>query len=107
MWAVNACTETGMVQVLALSLSGTWGFAINMKDLYATTGWDIVKKAGGEILERYRVKRGQADNDQIDSIRSVAGMKVFDTSDLANKCKAPKILDASGNPFASVAKIGV
>jgi hypothetical protein len=96
-WAVGVNSEIGMVDVRCLNLSTQYGYMINMKDLYATAGWDIVKVAGGEILERFRVRRGRMDEAQVDAIRTVGGMKVFDASSLANNSKGPRIVDIHGN----------
>ncbi len=61
LWAVNM--NHRMVSVKNLDLSGKWGFQLD----YGKVGADMHKivMAGGEILERYKMKRGWVDQDAI------------------------------------------
>lgn len=67
-WAVNVSSETGMVQVRNLTLSGDWGFNIHLARINSDPSLKVVIQAGGEILERYKVKRGKIDQDEVDSL---------------------------------------
>ena len=60
LWAVSCSGETGMADVRNLMLSGSWGFRLKLKDIYSGSAFkkDVIK-AGGELLERYRVARGR------------------------------------------------
>lgn len=67
-WAVNASSETGMVQVRNLSLSGEWGFNLHLSNVINDVDMKRVVAAGGEILERYNARRGTINHDQVDSL---------------------------------------
>lgn len=60
MWAVNAQSEHGVVTVKNLNLSGNRGFLLHYRNMKS---YDDLKRnamrAGGEILERYRLSRGE------------------------------------------------
>lgn len=59
LWAVNV--DGGMANVRNLALSGQWGFRIKVPLIYSASQFDRkVVMAGGELLERYRVRRGAA-----------------------------------------------
>lgn len=81
MWAVNASSETGMVQVRNLSLSGDWGFNLHMRRVQEDVSGKIIRDAGGEILERYRVKRGAINHDKVEELPTdFAGRIIVDKS---------------------------
>lgn len=81
MWAVNASSETGMVQIRNLSLSGDWGFNLHMSRVQEDPSGKIIRDAGGEILERYRVSRGFIKHEQIDELPTdFAGRIAVDTT---------------------------
>jgi len=58
-WAVTANIETGIVEVYNLKLSGEWGFILHIDAMATDPGLKMVINAGGELLERYNVKRGE------------------------------------------------
>lgn len=84
LWQVT-CRE-GVVFVNNVNLSGRWGFVLKDKDLYGTSATDFdkrVMRAGGELLERYRVSRTKMNNDRVQSKllalpTDFAGRLVFD-----------------------------
>lgn len=60
LWAVSIDSRTtvGMLDIRNLSLSGKWGFRFPLKEYF--DGLSTTKKiarAGGELLERYRMPR--------------------------------------------------
>jgi len=62
LWAVAIDRHAQMLDVRNLMLSGAWGFRIRLRDLYSGTDFDKqVMRAGGELLERYRVHRRRVD----------------------------------------------
>ena len=65
LWAVNVNLRGGMATVQALALSGEWGCYIPLARVVNDPQMLYVKQCGGEILERYRVQRGRADNAQL------------------------------------------
>jgi hypothetical protein len=79
MWAVNADSQTGMVQIRNLSLSGDWGFNLHMTKVQEDVSGKLIRDAGGEILERYRVSRGMIKHQQVDELATdFAGRALVD-----------------------------
>lgn len=77
LWGINVDGSTGVMQVFNLALSGRWGFILKLDKIDPEL--KAVMRAGGELLERYRVKRGALNLDSIISLdRDFAGNKVFD-----------------------------
>lgn len=77
LWGINVNGETGVMQVFNLALSGRWGFILKLDKIDPELR--AVMRAGGELLERYRLKRGALDLGNIASLdRDYAGNKVFD-----------------------------
>ncbi len=80
LWAVSV--DRGIADVRNLALSGQWGFRIPLPAVYSASEFkrDIVR-AGGEILERYKMKRGRMDWDLYDELKTdVAGNPIADKS---------------------------
>lgn len=66
LWAVQVQGKQGVADVRNLMLSGNWGFRIKLPEQYSASDFKKqVVRAGGEILERYRLRRGAADHDAI------------------------------------------
>ena len=68
LWGVTASHETGIATVLNLRLSGRWGFIVKLSEILHDPSMKKVIRAGGEILERYKVSRGVFDQDRIDEL---------------------------------------
>lgn len=79
-WAVNVDRSGGVAHVRNLALSGQWGFVLRLPDIYSASEMRReVVRAGGEILERYRLKRGQMDWERYDELKTdVAGRPIAD-----------------------------
>ncbi len=69
-WAVNVDSRptVGIATVMNMRLSGKWGFVLHLKDLYTDPDLKSVMRAGGELLERYRLKVGRFNPDQYDAL---------------------------------------
>lgn len=68
LWAVTCDGTKGIATVRNLALSGDWGYVLHLPLIYSASEWDKrVLRAGGEILERYRISRASFDRvaDQI------------------------------------------
>lgn len=66
LWAVTCDGALGFADVRNLALSGNWGFRIKLDGFYSASDFKRqVLRAGGEILERYRVSRGVAKQDEL------------------------------------------
>lgn len=69
LWAVNVNGEQGMAYIRNLALSGEYGYQLRIVANYSVSEFlKRVVNAGGEILERFRLTRGGADRDEIDSL---------------------------------------
>lgn len=78
LWAVNV--ERGVADVRNLALSGRWGFRLVLPAVYSASEFkrDVIR-AGGEILERYKLRRGRMDWDKYDELKTdVAGNPIAD-----------------------------
>lgn len=78
LWGV--AINQGIVDIRCLNLSGTWGYTLHLPKSYSASDWDRqVLRAGGEILERYRQRRGQHNpQDVLAAKRDFAQRLVFD-----------------------------
>ncbi len=66
LWAVTVSEKQGIATIRDLYLSGIWGYVLKLSDHYTASDWDQqVMHAGGEILERYRVRRGAVNQGEI------------------------------------------
>ncbi|MFA7290904.1 MAG: hypothetical protein WC023_01525 [Rhodocyclaceae bacterium] len=71
LWAVTCEGEKGIATVRNMYLSGNWGFVLKLKDISTASDWKKkVVMAGGELLERYRLSRGSADQAAIADLQS-------------------------------------
>jgi hypothetical protein len=79
LWAVTCEGAQGVASVRNLRLSGQWGFVLKLKDLYVDPSFKSVVRAGGELLERYRLSRGAFNQTQYESLpTSPAGILMAD-----------------------------
>ena len=96
LWAVTCEGEKGIATVRNMMLSGNWGFILKLTDVYDDPGMKRVIRAGGEILERFRVSRAKVNHERIEELPTLpSGMPVFDPA--AAKTKVPKIITESWN----------
>ena len=82
LWAVTCEGDRGIATVRNLMLSGNWGFVMKLSDLTTASDWKKrVITAGGELLERYKLRRGSADMDAIAAMpTNFAGQVLGDKS---------------------------
>lgn len=64
-WGV--IVQNGVIDVLNMNLSGKWGFRLLTKDL--DPDMKVIMRAGGEILERYKLKRGAFNEDTYNNLK--------------------------------------
>lgn len=57
-WLLNPDEEGGVVYIYSLRLSGEWGYTVKIKDFQDEPAKTAIM-AGGEILERYNIRRGK------------------------------------------------
>lgn len=78
-WAVHADTNGGVLLIQNLALHGVWGFQLRLTDVYSDPSLRSVVNAGGELLERYRMRRGKFNEDLWrDAPRDIKGQLVGD-----------------------------
>ena len=69
LWGVTVDGKQGMAYIRNLSLSGKYGYKLRLVANYSASEFrKRVIRAGGEILERYRLDRGPVKQDQIDNL---------------------------------------
>lgn len=80
LWAINVDGEQGTVTIMDLLLSGTWGYLLKIPAIYSESSFQKdVLRAGGEILERFRMTRGRFDDAQYAQLATnFAGDPEFD-----------------------------
>ncbi len=70
LWGVTCDGRAGFADVRNLALSGNWGYRIRLAAMYSASQFKKdVLKAGGEILERYRLSRGRARDAEIGDLK--------------------------------------
>lgn len=70
LWAVNVDESAGMADIRNLALSGKYGYRMPIHVAYSASRLKAMSiMAGGEILERYRQRRGTIDASSIESLR--------------------------------------
>jgi len=80
LWAVTC--ENGLATVRNMYLSGQWGFVLKIGQQYSISAFDkAIVRAGGELLERYRLSRGAFSDAQYHDIKTdIAGNLLADKS---------------------------
>lgn len=78
LWAVTC--EQGVATVRNLLLSGQWGFVLRVAEQYSASEFERnVIRAGGEVLERYRLSRGRLRDEEYENLPAdFAGRITFD-----------------------------
>lgn len=82
LWAVNVETRTGLISIRNLYLSGNWGYVLKMGNVYSASSMERdAVRAGGEILERFKLNRAQFVTEQYaDKPVDFSGRLLFDKS---------------------------
>lgn len=82
LWAVNVESRTGLIQIRNMHLAGNWGYVLKMGAVYSISSLEKdVIRAGGEILERFRLSRAQFQAEQYsEAAVDFSGRLLFDKS---------------------------
>ena len=80
LWAVSFDSATGLAIIRDLLLSGTHGYILKIPAIYSASSFQAdVIRAGGEILERFKMQRGRLNEAQYVGLKTnFAGDFVFD-----------------------------
>lgn len=79
LWAVNINEEGGVITVMNLALSGNWGFLLKLSTVQNDPDLKSVMRAGGELLERYRLRRGRYEPGAVGDLkRDIRGNAIAD-----------------------------
>lgn len=71
LWWVDVNSRQGFINVKNLFLSGKWGFRIDLKGIYSSSELEKdIMRAGGELLERYRMARSGFNEAQYRNLRT-------------------------------------
>lgn len=71
LWAVTCEGDKGIATVRNLALSGEWGFVLKLSEISTSSAWkQKIIMAGGELLERFNLRRGLADQEAIASVQN-------------------------------------
>ena len=71
-WMVNADTGNNIATIQLGGVTGQYGFYLHLDKL--TAGMAQVMRAGGEVLERYKLTRGRRNDSEVGSLtRDFAG----------------------------------
>lgn len=66
LWAVQVIGEQGVCYIRNLALSGNYGYTILLPQVYSASDFrKQVVRGGGEILERFKQRRGAVDHDAL------------------------------------------
>ena len=63
LWTINPDEGAGMMYIYSLRLSGEFGYKLKILDIQNDETRKFAIRAGGEILERYGIKRGRYHRD--------------------------------------------
>jgi len=90
-WAVECDGFKGVCNIFCGELSMQWGFVLKLSRIYGDTHLNCVKRAGGELLERWRQRRGRMIPEHIEAApQLVNGFPVFDPTEA--KSKVPNVV---------------
>lgn len=82
MWGVNVSHRTGLIEIRNMYLSGQWAYVLKLGSVYSASALEAdAVRAGGEILERFRLSRAQFQAEQYAAAPTdFAGRLLFDKS---------------------------
>ena len=62
-WLINPDENAGCMYIYSLRLSGEWGYILKIKEIQNDEHEKAAVMAGGEILDRYNIRRGKYDRE--------------------------------------------
>jgi hypothetical protein len=86
LWTINPDENAGMIYIYSLRLSGEFGYKIRIGDIQNDPRRRLAVDAGGEILERYGLKRGAYKHEYlVGKIQDLRGNYIPDMTDASQR----------------------
>lgn len=90
LWFVNCSVKAGVVTILCGDFYSNYGYKILLKDIENDPSMKVVMRAGGEILDRYGLRRGAKTESSLRDLKMVAGRAAFDYNEMIGENDIPK-----------------
>lgn len=88
LWAVQPFEFGAIIKIFSLRISGEYGYIIKVADIQNDPRRQLAIEAGGEILERYNLPRGQYRRELLrNKMRDIRGNLVPDITDKDQKAQ--------------------
>jgi len=85
-WLINPDQDAGVIYIYSLMLSGEWGYIIQIAEIQDDPARKQALIAGGEILDRYNIRRGKYHRDLLKGkITDLRGNYIPDITDRLSK----------------------
>lgn len=84
MWLVNVSSHQGVVQIMLGNVMGKYGFTIKIQNVIEDPSRKRVILAGGEVLERYNLRRGKASEGELESLETIGFTTMFDGTNMTS-----------------------
>lgn len=86
LWTINPDEDGGVIYIYSLRLSGEYGFVLKTGEVENDAHEKAAIRAGGEILERYGIRRGKYDRELLrGKITDLRGNFIPDITDQASR----------------------
>jgi len=86
LWTINPDEFAGMIYIYSLRLSGEFGYKMKISDVQNDPQRKLAVEAGGEILERYGMKRGAYKREYLKGkIQDLRGNYIPDMTDASQR----------------------
>jgi len=88
LWCIDPDENAGMMYIFSLRLSGEYGYKLKIKDIQDDETRKFAIMAGGEILERYGIRRGKYKRELLKGkIQDLRGNYIPDITDKTGKAQ--------------------
>lgn len=67
-WAVHVNSEGGVMNIFNLAVSSVYGYVLHLRNVYGDPDLKRVMRAGGEILERAHLFRGEYKGEDVKTV---------------------------------------
>jgi len=85
-WTINPDEDGGVIYIYSLRLSGEWGYVLKTGEVQDDAHEKAAIRAGGEILERYGIRRGKYDRELLQGkMQDLRGNFIPDITDAASR----------------------